>query len=85
MIEGKIANQSPSRTIRGEVKCSKCSKLVDIPEYGALKIEKDSKEEHLIVYSYLHKQQFIYETRKGRAVVYCSKYCRDKHNHRFQK
>lgn len=81
MIEGKIANQSPMYKNTGKSLCSKCNKLMDYPDTKVL----GSNKKVYLVRSYLDSPFYIYETRKGQAVVYCSKYCRDKHNHRFQK
>lgn len=83
VFDGKVANQSPRYTIGGQVRCEKCFKLLDPPEILALdtlEIEISWK-----TYSYIRQSSFIYESLHGKAVVYCSKYCRDKHNHRFTK
>lgn len=83
-IDGKIANQAPrNRFNSGNPKptCEKCCKLIDVPEAAVLKTKTD---EHYFVFHYIRKDHFIYETKSGHAVVYCSEYCRNKHNHRFR-
>jgi hypothetical protein len=83
-FEGKVVNQS---TMSGsKPSCSKCKKLVAPPNILML---SNPGQPHgtttYLVYHYLGTSQFIYETKSGRAVVYCSEYCRNKHNHRFAK
>jgi hypothetical protein len=92
MIEGKIANQAPKiRLNSGYPKpvCEKCQKLIDNPTtiYINVTIEKGDPDlrKAFFCYSYLETPNWIYESKSGSAVVYCSKYCRDKHNHRFNK
>jgi hypothetical protein len=84
-FDGKVANQSPRfRFNSGNPKptCEKCQKVIDAPEGATLKLSPDTV---YIVRHYLQKPQFIYETKSGYAVIYCSEYCRNKHNHRFNK
>ena len=80
VFDGKVANQSPRITTGGKVRCEKCRKLLEPPTQGSL-----SSKIAWTTYSYLQDSSFIYESLCGTAVVYCSKYCRDKHNHRFTK
>jgi hypothetical protein len=80
-FDGKIANQCPSAVNLNTAKtlCAKCKKLIDFPK--RLTVEIDSNT--YFVYSYLNTAHSIYETKSGKAVVYCSDYCKRKHNHRF--
>lgn len=80
-FDGKIANQSPNFRLTGRTSCAKCNSKLDLPEVFNLETKVDNYK----VYSYLQTSSFIYETKSGTAVVYCSEYCRNKHNHRFQK
>jgi hypothetical protein len=80
-IEGKLANQYPkTRCI-----CEKCCKKIDLPELKLVQIGNHPNATTFYIHSYLTTPYYIYETSNGRAVVYCSQYCRDKHNHRFNK
>jgi hypothetical protein len=94
MFEGKIANQSPYYTLNSgnpRPKCIKCSKLIDKPLELKISTFESAEQRHTIGYKdfaafhYIDKKFFIYETKGGNAVVYCSVYCRNKHNHRFNK
>jgi hypothetical protein len=83
VIDGKIANQTPDVKLSGIVRCGKCCKNVPAPDM--VRIVGSETDQVFICASYIGKSPYIYETRVGIAVVYCSKYCRDKHNHRFSK
>ena len=37
----------------------------------------------IMVFHYVNSNYYIHETKKGYAVMYCSSYCRRKHNHRY--
>lgn len=83
ILDGKLANQCPEAVnlCTPKVHCEKCNKLVDFPERKFMSIGT----EVFSIYHYLQKEDlFIYEAKRGRAVVYCSDYCRRKHNHRFK-
>lgn len=82
IIEGKITNQSPWRKLNGKVNCGKCGKTFDSPEMFQKTLKNGSSFQF---FSYLQTERYIYETNTGSAIVYCSDYCRKKHNHRFQK
>jgi RNase P subunit RPR2 len=77
-IDGKIANQFPK-----EPACSKCHKMLVPPKSATL--AELSGNKIFTICSYIDTFHFIYESKSGKAVVYCSDYCRRKHNHRFQK
>lgn len=83
-IDGKIANQQTDINMSGKSKCSKCNKLIPKPNPT---IVNDTLNTNQVFNcsSYIGTKFFIYESKKGTAVVYCSEYCRNKHNHRFQK
>lgn len=83
VLDGKIANQDPIIRISGTINCGKCSKLIPLPQ----RVIIDSKHTKQVFEcaSYIGTEHFIYETKSGTAVVYCSEYCRNKHNHRFSK
>jgi hypothetical protein len=86
MIEGKIANQAPNRRLNSgypQPVCGKCQKLVENPSTATL--ANITGTSIFTIYSYLETPNWIYESKSGSAVVYCSKYCRNKHNHRFNK
>ena len=61
--------------------CTRCSGQIDIPKESILHSEGYSYS----VASYLNTPYFIYTSQKGGYVTYCSKYCRNKHNHRYTK
>jgi len=93
MIEGKIANLFPRKVLNGEVICGKCSKMFEapIPASISLKDEKYKTVENVSgyvginVFTYYLTPRFIYESKSGRSICYCSEYCARKHNHRFTK
>ena len=80
IFEGKVANQSPRRNMSGKSLCSKCSKLIPEPETNVV----ETKKGIFLIYNYIKQEYFIYESRSGHSVVYCSDYCMKKHNHRFK-
>jgi len=82
-FDGKVSNQAPAANMSGKALCAKCSKQLVKPLTANFTTKNQSEEICWEVHHYLQQAQFIYETRKGVAVVYCSRYCRDKHNHRF--
>lgn len=61
--------------------CSKCNKLIDKPTTIGINM----KSRMQLVFSYLDTKYYIYESKSGFSIVYCSEYCRNKHNHRFVK
>jgi hypothetical protein len=81
VLDGKIANQSCKIRLDGFTACEKCNKAVKRPERVMVKVEQLKKS--LLCFSYVGSSSYIYETKIGIAVVYCSEYCRNKHNHRF--
>ena len=81
MIEGKIANQTTFNRVNGNICCAKCMKIIDKPETTFI----PTKSHTHLVSSYIGTPHFIYESKSGMAVTYCSKYCASKHNHRFTK
>jgi hypothetical protein len=80
-FDGKLANQSPvvHNLTSAKTLCSKCSKLIDFPIRNCVTINDLS----YFTFNYLGTAHFLHETKSGRAVAYCSDYCRRKHNHRF--
>lgn len=82
-IDGKIANQEPTIRLSGKISCGKCSKLIPLPQ--RVVIESPHTKQVFDCASYIGTKHFVYETKSGTAVVYCSEYCRNKHNHRFNK
>lgn len=81
-LEGKLANQLPSKLrLNGSVTCEKCGKVFNRPDPMIISAGNSVYD----VQSYLGTERFIYETKSGHSVVYCSDYCKRKHNHRFQK
>jgi hypothetical protein len=83
VLDGKVANQSARTTMGGKVRCEKCRKLLDPPDH--LSLNGTYSKSAWTTYSYVQRSGFIYESLCGFAVVYCSEYCRNKHNHRFTK
>lgn len=79
MIEGKLVNQFPKTKI-GQTRCECCTKIIPEPSHCGLKVNN----EHFSMRSYIRTEYFIYESKSGFAVVYCSDWCRRKHNHRFK-
>ena len=82
-VDGKIANQEPTIRLSGMVSCAKCCKSIESPNFAVL--NNSSTNQVFICASYIGTPNFIYESKSGTAVVYCSEYCRNKHNHRFKK
>jgi hypothetical protein len=80
-IDGKVANQECVLRLSGKVPCGKCRKSLQMPEKVIIK----TFTQELSCASYIGMPFYIYETKSGTAVVYCSEYCRNKHNHRFSK
>jgi hypothetical protein len=80
-IDGKVANQSTVLRLSGKVNCGKCCKIMKAPELAV--ISSSVTKQVFNCASYIGTKYFIYETKSGIAVVYCSEYCRNKHNHRF--
>lgn len=67
----------------GMCKCERCGKFMFQPKSGALTLELNGGAR--LCQHYIGTDHFIYETKSGTPVVYCSEYCRNKHNHRFSK
>ena len=82
-IDGKLANQSTALRLSGKVSCSKCGKNIKAPQSAI--VDNSSTDQLFTCASYVGTRFFIYESKSGKAVVYCSEYCRNKHNHRFSK
>lgn len=82
-FDGKIANQHPKITnyTTAKVKCEKCNKLIESP----FRCFSEFSNKVYLTFSYIGTSHYIYETKMGIAIIYCSRYCRDKHNHRFVK
>lgn len=78
-FDGKIANQRPKNL----TKCEKCRKETPYPDNGTF--AQTLGPSIFEAFSYIGTSNFIYESKSGTAVVYCSEYCRNKHNHRFGK
>lgn len=82
-IEGKIVNQDIVLRLSGKVVCGKCCRSIDLP--ANIVINSKNTSQMFFCKSYIGTPHYIYETKSGTAVVYCSEYCRNKHNHRFSK
>lgn len=84
-FDGKVVNMWTSRTNNSN--CSKCNKSISNPEVGQFNIYKQDMtiEKVYVCQHYMNLPHYIYETKSGTPVVYCSDYCRRKHNHRFNK
>ena len=82
-FEGKIVNQSPTITnlTSAKTKCEKCARVIEAPTRFMMNVN----DTFYLAFSYLDTDYFVYETKSGRAVAYCSEYCKSKHNHRFSK
>jgi hypothetical protein len=83
-FDGKISNQSPRKNGKGvftsDVKCAKCQKDIEKPSFSHVQLVAGVFHQ---VYHYLDKPFFIFECKSGFSVVYCSEYCKKKHNHRY--
>lgn len=91
-MDGRISNQFPKRAMRLDGSqtgplCECCSKLIDFPQRTHVELkDKFGDNCHYIIYGYHPETGFwIYPSSSGYSVVYCSRYCRDKHNHRFNR
>jgi hypothetical protein len=82
-LDGKLANQDVSLRLSGKISCAKCGKSIKPPERAV--VDNPATKQLFICASYIGTERFVYESKGGRAVVYCSEYCRNKHNHRFSK
>lgn len=82
-FDGKIANQCPKiiNYTTAKTRCEKCNKIIEAPFRNFT--EFDNKV--YLTFNYIGTSHYIYETKIGIAITYCSKYCRDRHNHRFVK
>ena len=87
MIDGKISNQLPRRRMGGHT-CANCCTLMPKPKITSI---VGSGGANFGIYHYLEnsdrdelKNCYIYETKCGTAVTYCSDKCRKAHNHRFR-
>lgn len=82
-FDGKIANQCPKirNYTSAKTLCEKCNKTMEAPYRSFLQIDHTT----FLTFNYIDTPHYIYETKSGIAIVYCSKYCRDRHNHRFVK
>jgi hypothetical protein len=74
-FDGKLVAQKPKFNSNRQVKCERCSEIIP----GPIRTVALGS----IVFHYLNTKLFIYESKSGRASCYCSKWCRNKHNHRF--
>lgn len=84
IFEGKVANRLKIKYYKnsGTTICGKCRTEIPWPE----EIQVGSKKSgYFYCQSYLNTDHFVYETQGGDAICYCSKYCANKHNHRFRK
>jgi len=79
-IDGKVSNQCVL-THFSKPRCSKCNKTILAPSYTTM----EANNRVFSISHYIGTAHFIYETKSGRSVLYCSDYCRKKHNHRFRK
>ena len=80
MLDGKIVNQY-HRHIEGRYKCGCCGKKMEDPDDVFIKLSGSYYD--CKMYN-PQSPYFIYETKRGNSVVYCSDECRKKHNHRFR-
>lgn len=82
VLDGKISNQRCNIKLDdGKVRCEKCSTLINKP--NIIILNSPLTKEAFKCFSYIKTRHFIYETKVGISIVYCSDYCRRKHNHRF--
>lgn len=82
-VEGKIANRTMIKRPKtdGKTLCERCETLIDQPTDTTFSDNGTT----LYLKSYIGTDKFVYESRSGNAICYCSKYCARKHNHRFTK
>lgn len=89
VFDGKVSNQPIRRNMSGKLICACCKTLIEKPKIGTNKVEVPLEDRtvlfHYLSYNYIGTPYFIYESNSGQSVVYCSDYCRKKHNHRFNK
>ena len=85
IFDGKISAQTPNfKENFLKVLCSKCRKLIPAPRHHFVSVfNKDGKESIYTTFNYIGCKEFIYESKSGVPACYCSKWCRNKHNHRF--
>lgn len=92
-LEGKISAQGHPKSYWHEneiwhslsnslCKCESCGTFMIVPKFGVITL--DFKKQ-MTCYHYINEDHYIYETRSGTSIVYCSDKCRKKHNHRFVK
>lgn len=86
-MDGKVANQRPRgkwvlNCIPVEVNCGNCKKTFHAPV--STEVKGFYSKQVFAAYSYMGSEYFIYDTKSGRSVCYCSDFCRKAHNHRFR-
>jgi len=83
-LEGKVSAQPIHMRFNSgnpQPLCDNCRTLVEKPK----KVGCNFKTRMQLLFSYFDTPYFIYESKSGYSVIYCSKECRDQHNHRFNK
>lgn len=83
-VEGKVSGQPVRMRFNSGnplPTCGACNKLIDRPRSSGCNF----KTRVQLLFSYFDTEYYIYETKSGYSVVYCSKTCRNEHNHRFNK
>lgn len=83
MIEGKITNQPPRggsyyTAEKHDVNCARCNKEITLGKHQLVSANGYT----LYCMTTIGTPYFIYETKSGFSVTYCSEYCDKKHNHR---
>lgn len=81
-VEGKVANRTAIKRqkLSNKTTCERCQKEIDVPT----DVTTTANGVTLYLKSYVGTENFVYESRSGNAVCYCSAYCAKKHNHRFK-
>lgn len=79
-IDGKVVNQPIRKRMDGQVICSRCSLRFKAPSKVVMSLTAKTS---IFINHYIGEDYFVYETKKGHAVMYCSDDCRRKHNHRY--
>lgn len=80
-LEGKIVNQPIQTGMSGKVMCGCCRRLLDPPKYETIVGYKVC----LVLSTTLGRDEYIFETREGSAIMYCNYTCASKHNHRYNR
>lgn len=80
-FDGKVSNQRFIPNERGNAVCAKCNTVIPSPTKTRIPLNK----KFFLIESYINTPFYIYESKSGKSVCYCSSHCKKAHNHRFSR